>query len=78
MTTAEKIVSALLGEGRVGEWFRDRWEDVKDVTGIGRDEFGMGKAEKGFKPKFGPVKGSYKSRRVVPTPSIDPKTWDIK
>ena len=55
---AEKIVDALL-EG----WFSDRWEDFKDFTGIGRDMMGLGKPEKGFKPKYGPV-GAYKYKPV--------------
>ncbi len=55
MKDAERIVTALL-DGRFTDWMSDRWGDIKhaagEVTGIGRDEYGMGKAEKGFRPKY--------------------------
>lgn len=51
MNTAEHVVNALL-DGRVKDWVSDRWQDLRVATGIGHDEFGLGKAEKGFKPRF--------------------------
>jgi hypothetical protein len=73
---AEKIVDALL-EG----WLRDRWEDVKELTGIGYDEYGLGKnVEKGWKPKFrgqvSPLRQNTRVRRRPPGAPGD-KTWEI-
>ena len=77
MTAAEKIVDALL-EG----WWRDRWDDVKSITGIGHDSFGLGKnTEKGWKPKYGPVSGApykqkYNMRRKSVLPPPEEAPWD--
>jgi len=77
---ADQIVDAII-EGRVKDWLSDRWDAVKNVTGIGTDEFGMGKnTEKGWKPKYGPISGTYAKRPVRAKPRQDepgPKTWDI-
>jgi hypothetical protein len=80
---AEQIVDAML-EGRVKDWLSDKWNSVKAVTGIGGDEFGLGKnTEKGWKPKYGPVSSggtTFIKRPVRAKPRQDepgPKTWDI-
>lgn len=81
MTTAEKIVSVLLGEGKVSDWLYGKWQDVKSITGVGHDSFGLGKnTEKGWKPKYGPVAGQpykqkYKVRRKLPPKEDAP--WDL-
>ncbi|MGV0949126.1 MAG: hypothetical protein ACOYB3_00380 [Azonexus sp.] len=70
-------------EGRVKDWLSDRWNSVKAVTGIGGDEFGLGKnTEKGWKPKYGHTSGrtgitklTARSRPRQDEPG--PKTWDI-
>lgn len=69
-----------LDEG-VRDWLRDKWNDVKAVTGIGSDEFGLGKnTEKGWKPRFdGRYLGSTtkpKSKRNPP-PETGEKVWTI-
>ena len=76
--TAEQIVDAML-EGRVKDWLSDKWQSVKVATGIGHDEFGMGKPEKGFKPKYGPVSATYTQKKtpVRRSPDTDQKTWSI-
>lgn len=80
MRLAEQIVDAML-EGRVTDWLSDKWNDIKVVTGIGQDEYGMGKPDKGFKPKYGPIRGGTSVRRPVRAkPRQDEpgeKTWDI-
>lgn len=79
---AEQIVDDLL-EGRVSDWLADKWNDIKVATGIGQDEYGMGKPEKGFKPKYGhQIPGQAKRRplHVKPHDSRYDKetgTWDI-
>lgn len=79
---AEQIVDALV-EGRVRDWLSDRWSDIKNVTGIGQDEFGLGKnTEKGWKPKYGPTSGNttFIKRPVKAKPRQEPpgeKTWEI-
>lgn len=79
---AEQIVDSLI-EGRVTDWLSDRWQDIKAVTGIGSDEFGMGKnTEKGWKPKYGPTGTTFVRKPVKPKPRdrrFDDKTstWDI-
>ena len=78
---AENIVDALL-EGRVTDWLKDRWGDVKYFTGIGYDEYGMGKPEKGFKPKFRSQVGSHMPDLRRPTRYTSPKssgekTWKV-
>lgn len=78
---AEQIVDSLI-EGKIGDWLSDRWNDVKVATGIGHDSFGLGKADKGFKPKYGPTGTTFTRRPVQPKPrdrryDEKTKTWDI-
>jgi hypothetical protein len=79
-TLAHTIVDALLDEN----WFSDRWQDVKAVTGIGQDSLGLGKnTERGWKPKYGPtgtefISKDQKPRRRVPPPSdTGEKVWEL-
>ena len=83
--TAEQIVDAML-EGRVGDWLSGKWNDVKAVTGIGNDSFGMGKnTEKGWKPTYGNKQGYgptgttfiTKPKAKPRAPETGPRTWDI-
>jgi len=85
MNNAEKIVAVLL-DGKVGDWLADRWDDVKHVAGefagIGRDDYGLGKPEKGFKPKYGPTGTTFirrpkTTRRPPPEPPGNEKTWTV-
>jgi hypothetical protein len=74
---AEQIVDRLLEKN----WLRNRWHDIKAVTGIGHDLTGLGKnVEKGWKPKFGgPTATNVKSHKleVEPKPEEPEKTWEI-
>ena len=72
---AEQIVDDLL-EGKVGDWIADRWQDIKTVTGIGHDEFGLGKPDKGFKPKYGTTQLPPAKRKPSNRPPGE-KTWNI-
>lgn len=81
-STAQQIVEKLLDDIPLDEWMadwiKDKWNDVKAVTGIGSDEFGLGKnTEKGWKPKY----GQSSPRQRVPRPRTrqDPKTkvWNV-
>lgn len=85
MKDAEKIVAALL-DGKVGDWLSDKWDTLKlaagEVAGLGRDDYGLGKPNKGFKPKYGPVGMSPISRsntvrRPPPPPRPGEKTWNV-
>jgi len=72
--TAQQIVDELT-EGRFRDFLSNAAEKVKDVTGIGRDEFGMKKnTEKGWKPNYAskPNK-AYKPKREQPKLT----TWDM-
>jgi len=77
---AEQIVDAML-EGRVKDWLSDKWNSVKAVTGIGGDEFGLGKnTEPGWKPKYGPTGTTFIQKKKPlrrPPPEPGEKTWDI-
>lgn len=75
MSTAQKIVDDLI-EGKVGDWFADKWNDVKVATGIGHDSFGMGKPEKGFKPKYKPGR-NLPPRKPVTRSETGEHTWNI-
>lgn len=65
----------------LGSKLASLWNTFKATTGIGHDEYGLGKnTEKGWKPKFDPpsVKEIIrKNRRRKQPPPEDPKTWDI-
>lgn len=84
--SAEKIVTSLL-DGKVGDWFADKWDTAKqvvgDITGVGRDDFGMGKPEKGFKPKYDTAfsaptqRRSYSRRRMPDTSDNGKRTWRV-
>lgn len=80
---ARQIVEKLLDDRPVDEgWLGDRWNDIKVATGIGHDEFGMGKnTEKGWRPKFrGKFLGSTtkpKTRRTPP-PQTGERTWEVR
>jgi hypothetical protein len=76
MKIAEQIVDDLL-EGRVGEWFADKWNDVKVATGIGHDSFGLGKAEKGFKPKYGSNFSGTARKKPIRREAGQPPVWKI-
>lgn len=77
MRLAEKIVELLLDEG----WLSDRWNDVKRITSIGHDEYGLGKnTEKGWVPKHRLVKGKHSVRSYRHTPGDEPdegKLWNL-
>jgi hypothetical protein len=75
MTIAEQIVDDLL-EGKVGDWISNRWQDIKTATGIGHDQFGMGKPEKGFKPKYGATQRTPQRKSVRRAPDSE-KTWNV-
>lgn len=56
------------------------WNSFKAVTGIGHDEFGMGKnTEPGWKPKYGPTGTTFisKPKPKARAPETGPKTWEI-
>ena len=85
MYSAERVVNALL-DGKVGDWLADKWDTFKnvssEVTGIGRDEFGMGKADKGFKPNYGsrnlpPARRGKRPPYRPPQNPNEPKVWEI-
>ena len=67
----------MLDEG-VGEFLKSAVDTVKDVTGIGRDEFGLEKnTEKGWKPKYATdphKKYTPKPKRTAPPAG---GTWNI-
>lgn len=76
--TAQQIVDELT-EGRFRDFLSNAAEKVKDVTGIGRDEFGMGKnTEKGWKPKYAV---NQTKKPVAPRKEIrsitGEKTWEL-
>lgn len=79
---AEQIVDGLI-EGRVGDWFADKWNDIKVATGIGHDSFGLGKADKGFKPRYGGKIAGQARRRPVNVQPRDRRydassgTWNL-
>ena len=83
-SVAQQIVEKLLDDRPVDEgikdWLSNKWNDVKAVTGIGTDEFGLGKnTEKGWKPKFnGKYLGSTtkpKARRTPPP--TGERVWEV-
>ena len=77
--TAQQIVDELT-EGRFRDFLSNAAEKVKDVTGIGRDDFGMGKnIEKGWKPKFDGKKVGPAVKRPVSKRQESPgeKVWEL-
>jgi len=77
---SEQIVDAML-EGRVKDWLHDKWNDAKVATGIGHDMFGLGKAEKGWTPKYGPIRGktpvANRPGKAKYRGATGGRTWDI-